>query len=273
MRCLTLGSAATGAISLKNGKAGMQHHPRAACCCGSVTDGCCAQCELCGQGSAGLWGAASPWALPARSPCCVVTTVPIVRTGVLRAAGIPALCCAWAPNSWRMSRLGSVCSHSECCHSEHHACSWLLRTGSALPTCVCMHACAPSASMCITYPCASVCIYVQCVSLCLCARLLQPCVPHACGPGLAWGSTLGPALSSRSSRRLIPSRCGCRRPSLHRLLTEAHGGLVPLLLACTKQHLPGSCIAAGLFMACSSQLRAARQQLFWLSSLQRSHAL
>lgn len=166
---------------------------------------------------------------------------------MLRAAGIPALCHAWARINWRWSRLGSACGHSGCCHSEHHACSWLLRAGSAPLTCVRVHACmCPSASMCITYPCASVCIRVQCASACLCTRPLQPCVLHACGPGLAWGSTLGLALGSRSSRRLIPSRCGCRGPGSHRLLTRP----MEVLFRCCWRAQSSTCPAPALQLGC-----------------------
>lgn len=66
-------------------------------------------------------------------------------------------------------------------------------------------------------------------------------------------------------------------PAPRRLLTEAHGGLGPFLaeqLERTKQRLPGSCIAAGLFTACSSRLCAACQHLFIrLSLLRRSQTL
>lgn len=59
---------------------------------------------------------------------------------------------------------------------------------------------------------------VHALSLCI---PVHPCAPHACGRlrrphrqrlllGLAWGSALGTALGG--SRRLIPSRCGCREP-------------------------------------------------------------
>lgn len=85
MRCLTLGSAATGAISLRNGKPGTQHWPRhsltALCCRACSSDGWGAHAwhKPPGQGSTVLgWCRrvaggvmlnlpGSPWVSPARS--------------------------------------------------------------------------------------------------------------------------------------------------------------------------------------------------------------
>jgi len=124
-----------------------------------------------------------------------------------------------------------------------------------VPLCICMHPCAVCERVPVRSPLAAMC------SACLWPR-----------PGV--GLDAGAGSRQQKQPPADPFQMWLSGARLAPPPHEAHGGLVPLLLACTKQHLPGSCIAAVLFMACSSRLRAAQQQLFfWLSSLQRSHAL
>lgn len=203
----------------------------------------------CQQGHSGHRVRAGPsqWGWRWWRGCCALRAA-----GSLGAARTPALCPALAQISPRQSRLGSVCSHRGCCLSlccllcpQLAALLWFC--SASLPVCPCacvcmyvpvcshVHVC-PSAPTCIMHPCtslctvctvcmlcpcASLCIHVHLCALCACPAPVHPCAPHACGRlrrphrqrlllGLAWGSALGTALGG--SRRLIPSRCGCREP-------------------------------------------------------------
>ena len=125
---------------------------------------------------------------------------------------------------------------------------------------MCVHvAMCMRASVCTSAPCTR----VRCVPLCM---RVPPCIcparPCARGrlcwprrqcplPGLAWGSALGTA---PGSRRLIPSRCGCREPGSALRPPGLLAGGCRSGWSRQSSRLPGSCIAAGLFTARCSRL-------------------
>lgn len=141
-----------------------------------------------------------PWVLP-------LSLLPSVPP-----AGCSALVLLCQPACVPLCMRVHVCA----CVPQVHACP-------SAPTCI-MHPCTSLCTVCtvcMLCPCASLCIPVHLCALCACPAPVHPCAPHACGRlrrphrqrlllGLAWGSALGTALGG--SRRLIPSRCGCREP-------------------------------------------------------------